>query len=125
MKITPAMLEAGVAAMARIKRQKPQDAAVVNAVFSAMHSAMLTEQKRLAGLETPKPYQHQAWPAWVNGPNGESRIFNSPEEVPEGWGANPRQSTDDVIAAPIIDAFSVAGFADKPKRKYTKRQPEA
>lgn len=87
MKITPSMIEAGVAALARIKRQHPVDASVVAAVFSAMHSAMEAEQKRMAGIVTTKPYEHQDWPAWRSGPNGESRIFDRPEDVPEGWGA--------------------------------------
>lgn len=25
------------------------------------------------------------WPGWWFGPHGEQEIFNSPEEVPEGW----------------------------------------
>jgi hypothetical protein len=25
------------------------------------------------------------FPAWFNGPKGESEIFNTPEEVPTGW----------------------------------------
>lgn len=25
------------------------------------------------------------WPAWFNGPNGEAEIFNSADEVPNGW----------------------------------------
>lgn len=34
------------------------------------------------------------WPAWYNGPNGESRIFNSADEVPSGWttGAEKRSA---------------------------------
>lgn len=27
----------------------------------------------------------QEWPSWRTGPNGERQIFNSPEEVPDGW----------------------------------------
>lgn len=25
------------------------------------------------------------WPAWRYGPDGESQMFNGPEEVPDGW----------------------------------------
>lgn len=25
------------------------------------------------------------WPAWFNGPNGETQIFHSSEDVPAGW----------------------------------------
>lgn len=85
MKITPSMIEAGVAALARIKRQHPVDASVVAAVFSAMHSAMEGEQKRMAGIVTTKPYEHQDWPAWRYGPNGEAATFDRAEDVPEGW----------------------------------------
>lgn len=31
------------------------------------------------------PYEFQAWPAWFYGPEGQSRVFNNPEEVPDGW----------------------------------------
>lgn len=30
-----------------------------------------------------------AWPAWFYGPDGDSVICNTPEEVPEGWGRKP------------------------------------
>lgn len=115
MKITPWMIEAGVAALARIKRQHPVDASVVAAVFSAMHSAMEAEQKRMAGIVTTKPYEHQDWPAWRYGPNGEALIFGRPEDVPEGWteagatadsvekrkpGRPPKVKTDAATAVP-------------------------
>jgi hypothetical protein len=35
------------------------------------------------------PYVHQEWPAWFYGPNGAAHIFNSPEEVPNGWASHP------------------------------------
>lgn len=25
------------------------------------------------------------WPAWFNGPNGQTAIFEAPEDVPNGW----------------------------------------
>jgi len=25
------------------------------------------------------------WPAWFNGPDGQSAIFESPDDVPKGW----------------------------------------
>lgn len=25
------------------------------------------------------------WPAWCNGPNGETAIVHSPDELPKGW----------------------------------------
>jgi hypothetical protein len=33
------------------------------------------------------------WPAWCNGPNGETEIFNSPDELPKGW-MHPKLKTD-------------------------------
>lgn len=34
------------------------------------------------------------WPAWFNSPDGETKIFNSPDEVPKGWtgGAEKRSA---------------------------------
>lgn len=31
-------------------------------------------------------YVYQEWPKWIVGPDGEGRSFDSPEDVPEGWG---------------------------------------
>lgn len=87
MKITPTMVSAGVDAIARAHRAKPQDSGLVTIVFDAMWHAYEKEQKRLQGLDKPKPYEHQDWPKWVKGPEGESRIFDKAEDVPEGWGA--------------------------------------
>ena len=64
MKVTPAMVEAGVAALARVKKQNPVDEAIVASVFSHMYSAHQTEQARMAGVDTKVPYKHQPWPAW-------------------------------------------------------------
>lgn len=33
-----------------------------------------------------------SWPAWYYGPNGQSEIFNSEEEVPEGWHDHPSKT---------------------------------
>lgn len=40
-----------------------------------------------------QPYEYQAWPAWRYGPDGQKAIFESPEEVPEGWGDVPPTAT--------------------------------
>jgi hypothetical protein len=42
------------------------------------------------------PYEYAAWPAWYFGPDGQKQIFQSEEEVPEGWVDSP----DKVGAAP-------------------------
>lgn len=37
-----------------------------------------------------KPDKGPVFPAWFYGPNeGECDVFNSPEDVPEGWGRKP------------------------------------
>lgn len=41
-----------------------------------------------------------SWPAWFNGPKGETQIFNSPGEVPKGWTSGAEQLTVDGSAAP-------------------------
>ena len=30
-------------------------------------------------------YTYQPWPCWCHGPDGESAVFASEDEVPEGW----------------------------------------
>lgn len=42
------------------------------------------------------------WPAWFNGPNNETRIFNSAGEVPPGWtsGAEKRPALPGVTPVP-------------------------
>lgn len=32
---------------------------------------------------------HQEWPGWYYGPDGQSQIFQSEDEVPEGWEDHP------------------------------------
>lgn len=88
MKVTPGMVEAGVAAMARAKRGRPTDEALVAAIFSAMRSMEVTESKQASAPE--KTYTHQSYPAWRFGPDGESQIFERAEDVPEGWSAEPQ-----------------------------------
>jgi hypothetical protein len=34
-------------------------------------------------------YVFQAWPSWRYGPNGEAEIFESEDQVPEGWLDHP------------------------------------
>jgi hypothetical protein len=49
--------------------------------------------------KTPVPYVFQAWPAYRYGPNGQSAIFQSAEEVPDGWQDHPNKvgGSPDVI----------------------------
>lgn len=37
----------------------------------------------------PPPYQHQGWPSWRYGPDGQSQVFQSEDEVPDGWEDHP------------------------------------
>jgi len=37
-----------------------------------------------------RPLKNRDWPAWRYGPNGESAIFESAEEVPNGWYSTPQ-----------------------------------
>lgn len=32
-----------------------------------------------------KNYAHKDWPAWRYGPDGKGKVFNTPDEVPDGW----------------------------------------
>lgn len=58
------------------------------------------------------PYEYQAWPAWWFGPNGQRQIFNSAEEVPEGWVDSPEK------------VGSIDEGAVEPPRQLTDEQAE-
>lgn len=34
----------------------------------------------------------QEWPAWYNGPNGETKVFQAADEVPAGWTTGAEKS---------------------------------
>lgn len=42
------------------------------------------------------------WPAWFNGPKGETAVFESPEDVPNGWtsGAEKQSAKGEAAKAP-------------------------
>lgn len=40
------------------------------------------------------------WPAWFNGPKGESAVFESPDDVPNGWTSGAEKQTVKGKAAP-------------------------
>ncbi len=84
-KISLGMIEAGVSAMARVQRTKQSDAAVVSVIYSAMEAVHQNEERSQKIGAKAEPYVHQDWPRWMYGPDGHERVFNSPEEVPEGW----------------------------------------
>lgn len=85
-KITTAMVEAGVNALAHTRKQS--DEAVVAKVFQAMCRADHIDQIQKS-RDAPAPYVHQAFPSWRYGPGGESQLCNSADDVPEGWASSP------------------------------------
>jgi len=86
MKITPGMVEAGITKLAGIRGRKLDDTSLVTAVYSAMEQHRLAEIAR-EKVNGPKieTYSHQSWPAWRYSPEGEGKIFQREEDVPEGW----------------------------------------
>lgn len=105
MTITPYMLEAGVAAMARIKAKPCEDSAVVTTVFNAMLHAEAYEKKVRDRTATKPVYVHQDWPSWRYGPDGASMLCASVEEVPAGWSTIPGAAPDPPASDPdLLDA---------------------
>lgn len=43
----------------------------------------------VAEAEVEPLHTSRDWPSWRYGPGEQSAIFNSPEEVPEGWEPHP------------------------------------
>lgn len=88
MTVTTAMTEAGIAAYERVHRTKQSPQAIVAAVFNAMDAV-----RRRESIKAPGPaaaYVHQEWPSFRYGPNGESKVFQSADDVPEGWRDSPK-----------------------------------
>lgn len=51
----------------------------------------------------------ETWPSWRYGPNGEARVFQSAEDVPEGWVDHPSLVRIPPAApVPSDDAFDAA-----------------
>lgn len=50
-------------------------------------------------VEAPAEVTAGTFPSWRYGPNGESRICQSPDDVPEGWEDHPSK----VVPAPTHD----------------------
>lgn len=115
MKITPAMAEAGINALAKGKRSKLSDEAFAASIYSAMDNVRRSEEARARPHSAPAAvYEHQSWPAWWYGPDGESKLFQKAEDVPDGW-------TDSVQVHVLArDADVLSGKLDrKLKRKVT------
>jgi len=87
MSVTTAMTEAGIAAYERIQRTRQSQQAIVAAVFNAMDAV-----RRREAIKAPGPaaaYVHQDWPSFRYGPNGERKVFQRADDVPEGWQDSP------------------------------------
>lgn len=74
--------------------------------------------------EHDQPYQYQAWPAWKYGPNGEAQIFESEDDVPEGWGSFPPGSEPDEVVDDSVPALRLTA-AEKKAAKAAKEAAEA
>lgn len=51
--------------------------------------------------------EKKSWPAWRYGPNGQADIFQSPEEVPDGWQNHPDKVAGGAGENPLA-AFDVS-----------------
>lgn len=43
------------------------------------------------------------WPCWYHGPDGDSKMFNSIQEVPYGWTKKPQQQYEAPEPKAVID----------------------
>jgi len=89
-KISPVMVEAGVAALQN-NAARMGEPALASKVYSVMEAARLREEA--SRLTAPGAYVHQAFPGWRYGPNGERAEFACAEDVPEGWAASAAEAT--------------------------------
>lgn len=63
------------------------------------------------GNITDQPYVHQSWPAWRYNPEtGVGQIFESAEEVPEGWTNIPPGTSEAGDEPVVVDVTKLAGF---------------
>lgn len=51
------------------------------------------------------------WPSWRFGPNGQSDVFNSEDDVPKGWVAHPSLLTEKAPAA-VVSTTAATDDAD-------------
>lgn len=123
MKISVAMVEAGIFALDKIQRTKMSSEAVVSAVFSAMDAVRAREDVK---SPTAAPaYVHQSWPAFRYGPNGQSAKFLKEEDVPEGWADSPDRAPTFVEAAHAAGAETMADLAERRKPGRPKKLADA
>jgi len=85
-KVSLAMVEAGVNALANSRRLS--DEMIVANIFRDMQKAYDREQAEKRNEPAPA-YQHQEWPSWRFGPGGEALLCANEGEVPPGWTDSP------------------------------------
>lgn len=85
-KVSVAMVEAGVNALANSRRSS--DEMIVANVFKDMMKAHVREEAAKRSEPAP-PYTHQSWPSWRYGPDGAALLCQSEADVPEGWASSP------------------------------------
>lgn len=90
-KVSVAMVEAGVNALANSRRLS-DEMAVAN-VFKDMMKAHAREEAEKRREPAPA-YVHQSFPSWRYGPNGAALLCMSEAEVPEGWADSPAGYVD-------------------------------
>ena len=108
LKISPGMIEAGIAAMAR--GRKLSEVALLTQVYSAMDAVRRREDSKAPGA-APE-YVHQDWPAVRYGPNGARIVCHKPEDVPEGWADSPDRAPTFVEAAKVLGVETVADLTE-------------
>lgn len=84
-------------------------------------------------------YQHQEWPKWCAGPDGEKRIFRDPQDVPAGWSYSTKADGLVTVAGwdnpvPVPAATDAGGptppaptvsLAETPKQRGARKAREA
>lgn len=84
-KISPSMIEAGVAALQR--NPKMGEESLAAKVYSAMEAAHVREEA--SRVAAPHGYVHQPFPSWRYGPDGSAKVVDREEDTPEGWTSTP------------------------------------
>ena len=67
------------------------------------------------------------WPAWYSGPNGETKVFRSADDVPPGWttGAERRLASGDHAPKPAAKPAAAKPATSGPTKKGPGRPAKA
>jgi len=63
------------------------------------------------------------WPAWFNGPKGETEIFESADDVPNGWTSGAEKRTVKQSKAPENPDEPKPAKAEKPAKPAKAEKP--